>query len=411
MLKRGMILAAFLGASGTSFAQSSVTLYGTIDVGVTYLSNQITSDASGNRAGGKNISMTGGNNYPSMFGFRGVEDLGGGNQAIFDLESSFTTPNGALLQPGTLFNHQAYVGLSNGTYGTLTLGRQFDPYTTYLGVLASGSNGASYAGSHFGDIDNLNFAMNIPNSIKYESPTWGGFKAGALFSLGGVAGKFSTNRAWSLGAAYSAGPVSLAAGYLNVNHPFQAALGGSPDGDDGGYIGDLSWSALGPAPYDQLQNADSLKILGVGGSYTIGKGTVGLLYTHTLLQNSLYFAKTGGQGSDINFDIVEINGTYNFSEALVVGVGYSYDLGHVSSAGQRPRFQIASADLTYNLSKRTALYAIANYEHAAGDGIGSYTNPVTGAVTSGLTLAQLPASGTSNSSNQVAITVGIRHNF
>jgi predicted porin len=95
----------------------------------------------------------------------------------------------------------------------------------------------------------------------------------------------------------------------------------------------------------------------------------------------------------------------------MLGAAYSYDYGHVKTTGQRPKFQIASVDLTYLLSKRTALYGILNYEHAGGDGIGRYTNPVTGETTSGLPLAQLAAVGTANSRNQVAVTVGIRHTF
>jgi predicted porin len=406
------MVAALAGASNMAFAQSTVTLYGTVDTGVTLLSNQITSDAAGNRAGSKNISMTSGNNYPTFFGLKGAEDLGEGSQAVFTLENSFISPTGALIQANTLFNHQAFVGLSNTSYGTITFGRQYDPYTTYVGALASSCNGASYMGAHFGDIDNLNYTMNFSNSLKYESPTWNGFKFGALYSLGGVAGSFSTNSAWSLGLNYSNGPVSLAAGYLYVNHPFQAALGGSANGGDGAYIGDLSWSALGPAPYSQIQNANSLANLGVGAAYTFGKTTVGLLYTHSRLENSLYFAQnTGGQGSDVTFDTVELNGTYYATESLILGAAYSYEFGHVKATGQNPRFQIASLDLTYLLSKRTALYGILNYQHAGGDGIGQYTNPITGATTSGLNFAQLPVSGTANSSNQVALTVGIRHSF
>ncbi|WP_235993900.1 porin [Paraburkholderia solitsugae] len=412
MLKNSIVFAALAGASGAAFSQSTVTLYGVVDVGATYLSSQVLSDQDGHRSGSKNVMMTGGNNFPSIFGLKGVEDLGGGTQAIFTLENSYTSATGALLQPNTLFNHQAYVGLSNGSYGAITFGRQFDPYTSYLGILASSCNGASLMGAHFGDIDNLNFAMNIPNALKYESPTWDGFKFGALYSFGGVAGSIATNRAWSFGVDYSNGPVTLAAGYLYVNHPFQSALGGTANGDDSGYIGDLSWSALGPARYDQIQNANSLANLGVGGSYTFGSATLGLLYTHSRLANSLYFAQANSStGSDITFDTVELNGTYNVSEALVFGAAYSYEYGHVNTTSQRPKFQIASVDFTYNLSKRTALYGIVNYEHAGGDGIGRYTNPVTGETTFGLPLAQLAAVGTANSANQVAVTVGIRHTF
>jgi predicted porin len=409
VIKKLVAISAILGTSGLAFAQGNVTLYGTLDVGVTYLNSQVAPNPAGDRAGGQNISVTSGNSSPSIFGLKGEEDIGGGTKAIFRLENSFNVQNGTLLQAGTLFNHETFVGLSSSDYGKLTLGRQYDPYTIYLGLLAASNNGASLSGAHFGDVDNLAFSFSIPNSVKYETPNWGGFKAGALYSLGGEPGAFSQNRAWSLGASYNTGALSLAAGFMNVNHPFQSVLGGAADGTDYTYIGSLSY---GPAAYDALQNADSLKVFGVGGSYGIGKATIGLIYTHTLLQKSLYFAQVpGGSASDVVFDTGEINGTYNFSPELIAGAEYIYTAGHVASTGQRPTFQTAGVNLTYLLSKRTAIYGIANFQHAGGDGIGIFTNSVTGATTSELALAQLPVSGTSNSSNQVAVSVGIRHNF
>src|ERR1700744_6523832 len=83
-------------------AQSSVTLYGLLDVGVTALSNQ---------GGHRNVVMDSGVLSPNLFGLRGTEDLGGGLKAIFQLEGQFEMATGGLI--GDLFGRQAWVGLQS----------------------------------------------------------------------------------------------------------------------------------------------------------------------------------------------------------------------------------------------------------------------------------------------------------
>ena len=110
-MKKTLVMAA-VAASFTSVAhaQSSVTLYGLLDAGVTYTSNV---------NGGKQFAVTSGNIDQSLFGLRGVEDLGGGLKAIFTLESGFNVGNGKYANDGSMFNRQSYVGLSS-QYGTVT---------------------------------------------------------------------------------------------------------------------------------------------------------------------------------------------------------------------------------------------------------------------------------------------------
>jgi Gram-negative porin len=86
----GMSLAA---ATTSAHAQSSVTLYGVTDIGLLY-TNKNLNQATGSNAGSK-ISLTDGNQSASRFGLRGVEDLGGGLQAIFTLESGISMSNGS----------------------------------------------------------------------------------------------------------------------------------------------------------------------------------------------------------------------------------------------------------------------------------------------------------------------------
>ena len=107
-MKKSLLALAVLAASGAAMAQSSVTLYGVADAGVTYANGE------------KNWSgVTSGNNLTSRLGFRGVEDLGGGLKANFVLEAGLNLDNGdgnsgydiSAATNGFAFKRQATVGL------------------------------------------------------------------------------------------------------------------------------------------------------------------------------------------------------------------------------------------------------------------------------------------------------------
>jgi predicted porin len=394
-VKRTALALAALGLSIGAHAQSSVTLYGTVDAGLVYTSNQQTTHADGSTDGHANYQLTGGNLVPSRWGLMGTEDIGGGTTVNFTLENSFLIGSGAMLQSNTLFNRNAWVGLSNGMYGSLTLGRQYDPFSDYLGAYASSNNWATLYGSHFGDVDNLNEAFNFNNSIKYISPSLGGFTVGGLFSLGGVAGNFPQNKGWALAANYAHGPLSLSAGYLELNQPLQAALGGTS-----GYIGDFS-CANASASYCLLQDASKVRILGAGGSYAFGKASVALTYTE-----SQYFASAARpDGADISFDIAELNTTYMLAPDLQLGLAYIFNDAK-PSGGSSTRIHQVNLGAVYSLSKRTAVYAVAIGQKSSGAGLG--INPATGASEN---LAQIPNLVNSDTDKQLSVIVGLRHNF
>ena len=127
---------AALCASGSVCAQSSVTLYGIIDEGLTFSNNQL---------GNKAYQMQSGISQGSRWGMQGAEDLGGGLSAIFRLENGFDINTGKLGQQGREFGRAAYVGVSSKTLGTVTLGRQNELMGDYVGLYTANGNFAACA--------------------------------------------------------------------------------------------------------------------------------------------------------------------------------------------------------------------------------------------------------------------------
>src|ERR1700676_2190745 len=119
-------------------AQSSVELYGILDSGILY-QNKTSS------AGHSGVSFLDGAWSPSIYGFRGSEDIGAGYKVIFNLQGGFSTGTGALGDSnGGIFGRAATVGVS-GPFGTVNLGLQFSPF--FLAVTGEDPRGMPQFGS------------------------------------------------------------------------------------------------------------------------------------------------------------------------------------------------------------------------------------------------------------------------
>lgn len=177
--------AAGLAAATAAHAQSSVTLYGIVDNAIAWQNN---SSGTGATSGGHSkVQMATGIWAGSRFGLKGSEDLGGGTKAIFQLEAGFNANNGSSQWANGIFTRQAWVGLTNQTYGTLTAGRQYTAYYTLLSPYSPTTWLTGYYGAHPGDIDSLDTSYRANNSLVYMSPKFYGFTVGGSYSLGGVA--------------------------------------------------------------------------------------------------------------------------------------------------------------------------------------------------------------------------------
>jgi general bacterial porin, GBP family len=182
MKKLLIATAALAMVAGTAQAQSNVTIYGAYGNGLT------STETNGAKAVN---TMDGSRLGTPVLGFRGTEDLGGGNQAFFNLESTlgangslgFTDPAAATGGGSNIFDRQAHIGLSSKTLGTLTLGRQNDSVKDIEGLtsmtnLIDGTNS-----TEVGD--------RQANLTKYVSPSISGLTVSYTYSDAAVAGSVS----------------------------------------------------------------------------------------------------------------------------------------------------------------------------------------------------------------------------
>ncbi|WP_250498988.1 porin [Caballeronia sp. GAWG1-5s-s] len=380
-MKKTLIVAAVAASFATAAsAQSSVTLYGLVDAGFTFVNNVQTPEGADHYKT-NSWSMSGGNVQMSRWGLRGAEDLGGGMKAIFTLENGFDVANGKGVDT-RMFSRQAYVGLSTQA-GTVTLGRQTDAVADYLGPLsATGSWGGTYF-AHPGDLDNLDGnAFRVNNSVKFVSANYAGLSFAGAYAFSNGAGSFADNRAYSLGAGYANGPFKVGAAYTQANG-FNATTNGA--------------ITESPELNSPIQNTERLRTFGAGGSFSAGAMTFGLLWTQTREDNN----SIASYSSIVNN--YEVNGRYALTPSLSLGAAYTFTNAKTSFAGDtgRARYHQFGLQTDYALSKRTDIYAEGVVQIASSQDKEVY--PFAG-------INGAPG-GPSSSSRQVLVTTGIRHRF
>ncbi len=216
-MKKSLLAFAILSAfAATASAQSSVTIYGSIDAG---LRNQTNVDA----AGHSKLSMGSNGTYNSnRLGFKGVEDLGSGMNAHFVLESGFNTATGSYDNAAVAFNRSAFVGVT-GDFGNIDLGRQYslafktigtyEPFNYKFPAITSPVAGvalffpATFSGGG---------ATRFNNDAQYTA-VFGGLRTSLEYALGEVAGDNSRNAVKAISATYATGPVNFGGNYMSTD--------------------------------------------------------------------------------------------------------------------------------------------------------------------------------------------------
>jgi GBP family porin len=370
-MKRQLLLSCLpLVVAGPVCAQSSVTLYGILSEGVMYTSN----------AGGhQQWQLASGVQQSPRFGFTGKEDLGGGNRAIFTLESGFSMSNGTLGQGGRLFGRQAFVGLANDRLGQLTFGRQIDTMSQSLGWFEAAVQFATY-GPPIGDNDNIFPTFRINNAIQYKSVNVAGVQVLSQYAFSNKADDFSDNSDFNVAITYANGPFNAGAAYHVIRMPNSTANTAGAVSGDYGFTSPFVTSATGASVSKQ-------QMYGAGGSYAFGNSKVSLMYTHAQFD---YLDE-----SRLSLSNYEATATYNITPALLAGLGYIYTDGHYEPTGKEPKWHQVDAGVDWFLSKRTDLFLVGIFQKAAGDA----------------KFAEIYYNSPSSSREQVSVSLGIRHKF
>jgi len=205
-MRHPCVLMGLLVASGSCFAQSSVTPYGILDIGVRPLWGMSANNTP--VPSRYSTSLASGVDQTSVWGMKGQESLGGGWKAIFRLEGGVNGDTGTQAKSDRLFDRHAWVGLDS-PYGSVMLGRQpnlvsdqlmlvdplgkrfasFNPDINIAG-LSNTKFGAHAFGTQYGPSGYADNFYRLDNTIKYSADV-GPWQARAAYSAGEVAGNTS----------------------------------------------------------------------------------------------------------------------------------------------------------------------------------------------------------------------------
>jgi predicted porin len=519
-MKKSLVALAALAASA-AFAQSSVTLYGIIDMGfgtinhapnndpynsaagpvqptsaANTLANQFVGSAANTQgvAVGRLTSMLHNNTATSRWGIKGVEDIGGGTKANFTLESFLnpatgSNPNGKIndSQPGSntgsllgaegsatgaMFAREATVGLE-GSMGSLKLGRQLNPMADAVGaydpmkagfaVSPLGFNGGYSGGGYTTEArwdNSLKYAFNINNELTARF----GYRTGNMSGIGAAANAMAANLEYNTpqwGAILSAVSVHDAVNDGNIN-----TISGAPNGVTAltgagtagvsasgnvsssattqpsitAYYADTSATLLafrvsqGPVTYKfgwehiQIKNPSNtagLSTANIPSLYGIPVSSVNFTSYDTPQVQNMYFVGANWQVSaPLELSAAYYRRTdsaYGSMTSAAANAAYVITGGKPYSLTGSSKAEYFSLMANYSLSKRTRLYATANFTKVEGPAwtTTQYTQVASGGGTApGTTgntgVAKFSTSGYGNTftvPNIQAFTVGMVHNF
>lgn len=333
MMKKFALLAvaaAAVTAAASAQAQSSVTLFGVLDVAARNVKNGDDSVS----------SLSSGGYNSSRLGFRGTEDLGGGLSAAFWLEHGFNVDTGSVSDSSRFWNRRSTVALLGG-FGEVRLGRDFSPtYTAWSSYDVFGDNGVAASGKFSNKLGTaVDTLTRADNQMSYIMPGMGGFSGQLSVATG----------EGTLGKKQIAGRVGYAAGPLSVSFGYGTTEVGPVGGED------------------------KFKVTALGGSYDFG------------------IAKLSGYYVQDKFADAEVV-NYNVGASVPFGPG-QFRASYIKSNAKGSNAVGASIDANdadqwalgyaYTLSKRTVIYA--SYARVSNDGAATYAVSSTPAAVAGAT--------------------------
>jgi predicted porin len=344
-------------AAGAAFAQSSVTIYGVTEVGL----------IAGHGSLSNKTQLSQGNLMPSRLGFRGVEDLGGGMSALFNLEAGLNVDDGggqasntnnqspSPAATGIAFNRLSWVALA-GSWGQVRFGRDWTPtFTSYLRYDVANGGGLGGSQAAFGSIGAFGHpgGLRASNAFQYFSPTFNGISANVMYALG--------ENASNAGATKDDG------NYLGARVS---------------YVGNGLDAGLAYGTY-KLAAVGDIHETTAGATYAMGRATFHAMYTRNT------------------------TGTSNNMWGGLLGAGYLFGATEarvsLSNSRRRNSLDVPIGDSTklavmviHSMSKRTAIYGIAAATRNAN---GASSVPLPG------------IAATAPNANATGFALGVRHMF
>ena len=216
-MKKSLVALAALAASA-AFAQSTVTLSGTLDAGLEKQSSTTP------------LKMTSGALGTTNFTFSGSEDLGNGLKANFKVSTSFDStyladglayiakgayPASAgdktLATPPVIGNNDMWVELAGG-FGSAKLGRSTDPVFATIQT-ANSTKGVTGFTSRNGVLDGN--GVYIANQFLYTTPVVSGLSAQVSY---GASELVNTKANTGYSVNYAAGPLSVGFASSTINN-------------------------------------------------------------------------------------------------------------------------------------------------------------------------------------------------
>ena len=425
-MKKSLFAVAALSAiAGSAQAQSSVTVYGLLDMGyVGYNTRQATGSTQNPQA----VNKTTGNAFSSSaestsrLGFKGTEDLGGGTSAFFTVEIGITPNSNQAVNTGSTQNRQTFVGLKKNGIGQFAVGTQ---YTIVHNAVAATDPGQAnnIAGNLVypavtegaGSAENSTgaaYTVRTNNQLSLNSDTFYGFKANAML----VANNKNSNETITLSGTGSTF-TSAAAGGLNNQNGWGLGL----DYTFKNFYATANYQAMTSKQSTQTYYASGTTLattLPVGAPAT-GYASGGTTPGTNVQDNQWYVAatydfgilKAYAQYITRKVSAQQDNSYYSKRSAEQIGVrsfitptieawasgGLGRYNGYGSNTANLTAWQIGS---NYWLSKRTNLYAIYGQ---AGTSNASYPTSVAGGAQN--------TNLNPTSANISNYAVGVRHTF
>jgi predicted porin len=383
-MKKTLVAMAAL-ASVSAFAQSSVTLYGTIDASVQNIT----------RVDGlkNNTSFVDGAVSSSVWGLKGSEDLGAGKKANFEAQGDFMSNNGGTHTAG-MFRRALNVGLADATAGELTLGLKGNPLIgAAAGSVPVGGNTVT---------TNLATALGYAdfftkNAVTYTSPAIaGGLVVTAQHGLSNAAAdgeSYGSVNAFS--AIYTNGPLKVtAAGQARRESPAATGLSAA------------NASTAGTLAYDSANTTNTgYKATAAVDAYKKKSQIIGVSYALTSqLTVAANRISSKAQTATANSYDAQKNAT-------MLGLGYAVNpaLTLGLNAIHAEDSNLTNVQARYALSKRTSVYG--QLTQARNDANGRVNFAPVATNTGSSPAVDVNGLAGTKDKNQSAFGVGVIHTF